>query len=273
MKKIAMFMAASVLAVSCAGEKAEEVTTGEAQEVIEVAEAKTFNLIDSSTVVWRGFKTFVDWSHEGTIAVDGKFLIANDKVAGGFIEIDFSEITVAEFADGTKEEYLLGHIRSEDFFFTDSFPTGSFEIVNVKELAGEGTNSLVVGNLTLRGITNSIEFPANINLDNDGVSVVIGCNPAGVVNVGRFPFAASGKARAAGETEGFVKLVFGSRYGELLGGVVVGAEATELVGELALGLRLEATYEELLHTIHAHPTMAEGIMEAAGEAFGEAINI
>ena len=170
MKKIAMFMAASVLAVSCAGEKAEEVTTGEAQEVIEVAEAKTFNLIDSSTVVWRGFKTFVDWSHEGTIAVDGKFLIANDKVAGGFIEIDFSEITVAEFADGTKEEYLLGHIRSEDFFFTDSFPTGSFEIVNVKELAGEGTNSLVVGNLTLRGITNSIEFPANINLDNDGVS-------------------------------------------------------------------------------------------------------
>ena len=170
MKKIAMFMAASVLAVSCAGEKAEEVTTGEAQEVIEVAEAKTFNLIDSSKVVWRGFKTFVDWSHEGTIAVDGKFLIANDKVAGGFIEIDFSEITVAEFADGTKEEYLLGHIRSEDFFFTDSFPTGSFEIVNVKELAGEGTNSLVVGNLTLRGITNSIEFPANINLDNDGVS-------------------------------------------------------------------------------------------------------
>ena len=163
-------MAASVLAVSCTGEKAEEVTTREAQEVIEVAEAKTFNLIDSSTVVWRGFKTFVDWSHEGTIAVDGKFLIANDKVAGGFIEIDFSEITVAEFADGTKEEYLLGHIRSEDFFFTDSFPTGSFEIVNVKELAGEGTNSLVVGNLTLRGITNSIEFPANINLDNDGVS-------------------------------------------------------------------------------------------------------
>lgn len=163
-------MAASVLAVSCAGEKAEEVTTGEAQEVIEVAEAKTFNLIDSSTVVWRGFKTFVDWSHVGTIAVDGNFLIANDKVAGGVIEIDFSEITVAEFADGTKEEYLLGHIRSEDFFFTDSFPTGSFEIVNVKELAGEGTNSLVVGNLTLRGITNSIEFPANINLDNDGVS-------------------------------------------------------------------------------------------------------
>ncbi len=93
------------------------------------------------------------------------------------------------------------------------------------------------------------------------------------VKVGRFPFAASGKARAAGETEGFVKLVFGSRYGELLGGVIVGAEATELVGELSLALKLEATYEELLYSMHAHPTFSEAIMEAAGEAFGEAISI
>ncbi len=93
------------------------------------------------------------------------------------------------------------------------------------------------------------------------------------INVGRFPFAASGKARAAGETEGFVKLVFGSRYGELLGGVIVGAEATELIGELSLALKLEATYEELLYSMHAHPTFSEAIMEAAGEAFGEAISI
>lgn len=93
------------------------------------------------------------------------------------------------------------------------------------------------------------------------------------VKVGRFPFAASGKARAAGESEGFVKLVFGAQYGELLGGVIVGSEATELVGELALALKLEATYEELLYTIHAHPTFAEAIMEAAGQAFGESINI
>ncbi len=91
--------------------------------------------------------------------------------------------------------------------------------------------------------------------------------------MGRFPFAASGKARAAGESEGFVKLVFGAQYGELLGGVIVGSEATELVGELALALKLEATYEELLYTIHAHPTCAEAIMEAAGQAFGESINI
>ena len=92
------------------------------------------------------------------------------------------------------------------------------------------------------------------------------------VKVGRFPFAASGKGQAAGETEGLVKLVFDARYGELLGGAILGAEATELIAELTLALRLEATYEELLWTPHAHPTLSEAIMEAAGQAFGEAIH-
>ena len=92
------------------------------------------------------------------------------------------------------------------------------------------------------------------------------------VKVGRFPFAASGKGQAAGETEGLVKLVFDARYGELLGGAILGAEATELIAELTLALRLEATYEELLCTMHAHPTLSEAVMEAAGQAFGEAIN-
>ena len=92
------------------------------------------------------------------------------------------------------------------------------------------------------------------------------------VKVGRFPFAASGKGQAAGETEGLVKLVFDARYGELLGGAILGAEATELIAELTLALRLEATYEELLLTSHAHPTLSEAVMEAAGQAFGEAIN-
>ena len=92
------------------------------------------------------------------------------------------------------------------------------------------------------------------------------------VKVGRFPFAASGKGQAAGETEGLVKLVFDARYGELLGGAILGAEATELIAELTLALRLEATYEELLATMHAHPTLSEAVMEAAGQAFGEAIN-
>jgi len=93
------------------------------------------------------------------------------------------------------------------------------------------------------------------------------------VKVGRFPFSASGKALAAGDSEGLVKLVFDAKYGELLGASIIGSEATELIAELGLARHLEATYEELLHTIHAHPTLSEGVMEAAGEAFGQALNL
>ncbi len=93
------------------------------------------------------------------------------------------------------------------------------------------------------------------------------------VKVGRFPFMASGKAQAAGETDGLVKLIFDEQYGEILGAAMVGAEATELIAEVCLARKLEATYEELLHTVHAHPTLSEAVMEAAGEAYGEALNI
>jgi dihydrolipoamide dehydrogenase len=93
------------------------------------------------------------------------------------------------------------------------------------------------------------------------------------VKVGRFPFTASGKAQATGETEGLVKLVFGARYGELLGASLVGSEATELIAELGLARHLEATYEELLRTVHAHPTLSEAVGEAAGQAFGEALSL
>ena len=93
------------------------------------------------------------------------------------------------------------------------------------------------------------------------------------VKVGRFPFAASGKARASGETDGLVKLVFAEKYGELLGASIIGSEATELIAEVALGKQMEATWEELATTIHSHPTLSEAVMEAAGEAFGEALNI
>ena len=105
-----------------------------------------------------------------------------------------------------------------------------------------------------------------------GLSESQACEAGYDVKVGRFPFAASGKGQAAGETEGLVKLIFDARYGELLGGAILGAEATELIAELTLALRLEATYEELLATMHAHPTLSEAVMEAAGQAFGEAIN-
>lgn len=90
--------------------------------------------------------------------------------------------------------------------------------------------------------------------------------------VGKFPFMASGKARAVGEIEGFVKLVLGEPHGEVLGAHIIGAEATELIAELGLAITLEATHEEIEATIHAHPTLSEAVHEATGAAYGEAIH-
>ena len=91
--------------------------------------------------------------------------------------------------------------------------------------------------------------------------------------VGRFPYAASGKANAIGHLEGMVKLIFGEPYGQLLGAHLIGPEVTELVAELGLAMRLEATYEEILATVHAHPTLSEAVFEATGVAYGLSANL
>jgi dihydrolipoamide dehydrogenase len=91
--------------------------------------------------------------------------------------------------------------------------------------------------------------------------------------VGTFPFGVLGRAKMAGETEGFVKIVAEKKYDEVLGVHMIGLRATELVAEAAVALRLECTVEELIRTIHAHPTMSEAVGEAAHAAHGAAIHM
>ncbi len=93
------------------------------------------------------------------------------------------------------------------------------------------------------------------------------------VRIGKFPFAFSGRALAADETEGFVKLVFDAKYGELLGAHLIGSQATELIAELVMAKKLEATEEEILHAMHPHPTYSEAVMEAAGQGLGQSVHI
>jgi len=93
------------------------------------------------------------------------------------------------------------------------------------------------------------------------------------IKIGKFPFMASGKAFAIGEREGFVKIIFDAKYGEILGAHIIGSEATEMIAEVTLARSLEATGESIIKTIHAHPTLSESIMEAAANAYGEAIHI
>jgi dihydrolipoamide dehydrogenase len=93
------------------------------------------------------------------------------------------------------------------------------------------------------------------------------------VTVGKFPFTANGKAVALGDTDGFVKVVADKKTGEILGVHIIGPEATEMIHEFAVGRTLEATLDELIHTIHAHPTLSEAALEATLAALGQAIHI
>jgi dihydrolipoamide dehydrogenase len=93
------------------------------------------------------------------------------------------------------------------------------------------------------------------------------------IKVGKFPFSISGRALAAGETDGFVKLIFDAKYGELLGVHMIGENVTELLAEMVLARKLEATEAEIIESMHPHPTMSEAIMEAAGVSDGRAIHL
>ncbi len=93
------------------------------------------------------------------------------------------------------------------------------------------------------------------------------------LKVGKFPFTASGKAKAAGASEGFVKLIFDAKYGELLGAHMIGYNVTELIAEIVVAKKLETTGHEMIKSVHPHPTMSEATMEAAAAAYGEVIHL
>ena len=93
------------------------------------------------------------------------------------------------------------------------------------------------------------------------------------IKVGKFPFTASGKAKAAGAPDGFVKVIFDAKYGEWLGAHMIGANVTEMIAEVVSARRLETTGHDVIKTVHPHPTMSEAIMEAAAAAYGEVIHL
>jgi len=139
-------------------------------------------------------------------------------------------------------------------------------IICVEKLAGQHVEALDYGNIP--GCTYCTPEVASVGMTEKAAK------EAGYeIKVGKFPFSASGKATAAGATEGFVKLIFDAKYGELLGGHMIGGNVTELVAELVAVRKLETTGHELIKTVHPHPTISEAIMEAAAAAYDEVIHI
>ncbi len=139
-------------------------------------------------------------------------------------------------------------------------------IICVEKIAGEDTQPLDYKNIP--GCTYTTPEIASCGMT-EAAAVEAGYE----IKVGKFPFTASGKASAAGAKDGFVKLIFDAKYGELLGAHMIGANVTEMIAEIVVARKLETTAHELMKAVHPHPTMSEAIMEAAAAAMGEVIHL
>ena len=139
-------------------------------------------------------------------------------------------------------------------------------IICVEKIAGQDPHPLDYGNIP--GCTYCSPEVASVGKTEKQ------CKDEGLeIKVGKFPYSASGKAKAAGNTDGFVKLIFDAKYGELLGAHMVGLNVTEMIAEAVSIRKLETTGHEIIKTVHPHPTMSEAIMEAAAAAYGEVIHL
>lgn len=139
-------------------------------------------------------------------------------------------------------------------------------IICVEKIAGQNPEPLDYGNIP--GCTYCSPEIASV-----GMTEAKAKEAGYELRVGKFPFSASGKAAAAGAKDGFVKLVFDKKYGELLGAHLIGANVTEMIAEIVAVRKLEITGHELIKTVHPHPTMSEAIMEAAAAAYDEVIHL
>ncbi len=139
-------------------------------------------------------------------------------------------------------------------------------ITCVEKMAGVHTEAIDYGNIP--GCTYATPEIASVGLTEEKAK------EAGYeLKVGKFPFSASGKAKAAGTPDGFVKVIFDAKYGEWLGCHMIGAGVTDMIAEAVLGRKLETTGHEVLKAIHPHPTMSEAVMEAVADAYDEVIHL
>lgn len=180
------------------------------------------------------------------------------------IELDKGRVKVdAFYRTNVEGVYAIGDIVGGQALAHVASAEG---IICVENIAGLSPEPLNYGNIP--GCTYTTPEVASVGLT-EKAAVEAGYE----LKVGKFPFTASGKASAAGHKDGFVKLVFDAKYGELLGAHLIGANVTEMIAELVLARKLEVTGHEIIKAVHPHPTMSEAIMEAAAAAYGEVIHI
>ena len=175
MKKISFILGITVFLMSCnSNQSAEQAETGEAKKVTET-EGKEYSIEPGSSVVnWRGTK--VGGEHYGYVDIsEGEVKVDDNMVTGGKIVIDLNSIVDEDIENESMNARLVGHLKSEDFFYTQEYPEAVFEITSIEEFNGEAMgdvnpNYRVTGNLTMRGKTNSISFPAKIEISDSKIT-------------------------------------------------------------------------------------------------------
>lgn len=169
MKKLWMLLAVATLTASCSnsGNKAENT---EVTDAVEAGDAAVLPVIESK-LKWTGKK--LTGEHFGTISIaDGSLFLDGNSLTGGNFVIDMSTIIVEDLEDIEYNKKLTDHLYSEDFFNVDNHKEGKFEISGIEALDitdEAGNTHLISGNLTIKGITNGIKFPAQVNINNTGV--------------------------------------------------------------------------------------------------------
>jgi dihydrolipoamide dehydrogenase len=177
--------------------------------------------------------------------------------AGGFIPVD------AHCRTNVPGIYAIGDVNGPPCLAHVASAEG---IATVEAIAGKETFGINRHNIP--GCTYCQPQVASVGLTEHAARAA-----GHAIRVGRFPFTASGKALAVGESEGMVKVIFDAQSDELLGAHIIGSEATDLIAEVGIARTLETTHYEILKTIHAHPTLSEAIMEAVADAYEEAIHL
>lgn len=205
--------------------------------------------------------------HEADVVLSAVGIIPNIEGIGieeMGIELEKGKVKVDEFYRTNIEGvYAIGDIVHGPALAHVASAEG---IACVEKIAGLDVHPLDYSNIP--GCTYTIPEVASVGMTEKAAK------EAGYkIKVGKFPFTASGKASAAGAKEGFVKLIFDEKYGELLGAHLIGTNVTEMIAELVVAKKLETTGHELIKAIHPHPTMSEAIMEAAAAAYDEVIHI
>ena len=239
----------------------------------------------------KKIKTHLESLVESISISKGQALVKVKTKTGDILELDADKVLIAIGVQGNTEDLGLevaGVQLEKGWIKTNGYmQTSAAGIYAIGDVAGPPWLAHVASH---EGIT-AVEHIAGLNvkaMHYDNVPGCTYCTPqvasiglteraaraAGYeVKVGKFPYRVSGKAMAAGDTDGFTKLIYDAKYGELLGAHIIGADATELIAEIGIARSLEATHEAVLETIHAHPTLSEMIMEASGLALDRGIHL